>query len=247
MSLQTSYAGSIKDYISGIEAIERSRIGFQGQNAGSSTPDNGLLLSLAHLDVNLAVTTAGLSAGKFVDGCGISSESPRQNDAMSPFSISIKPFGAFNSDVVWCSAAVVIEDPIMRSLSEALEAIEAANGNHSGVCADALRLAIVARHFSRQTAPSAPLPSVSEQSSNRRAKSLQKWRLKRVLEYVDNNLAEKITLQELATIAGLSRMHFAAQFRAATGLRPHQHILKQRIERSKELLKKLRNRSSRLR
>jgi AraC-like DNA-binding protein len=31
-------------------------------------------------------------------------------------------------------------------------------------------------------------------------------------------------------------MHFAAQFKAATGIRPHEYLLRRRIERAKELL-----------
>ncbi len=31
-------------------------------------------------------------------------------------------------------------------------------------------------------------------------------------------------------------MHFAAQFRVATGLRPHEYLLQRRIERAQELL-----------
>ncbi|MEW6148553.1 MAG: helix-turn-helix transcriptional regulator, partial [Pseudomonadota bacterium] len=46
-----------------------------------------------------------------------------------------------------------------------------------------------------------------------------------------------ITLEHLAAVAGLSRMHFAAQFRAAVGMRPHEYLLKCRIERAQELLK----------
>jgi AraC family transcriptional regulator len=37
-------------------------------------------------------------------------------------------------------------------------------------------------------------------------------------------------------VAGLSRMHFAAQFRAATGYRPHEYLLYQRIESAKSML-----------
>jgi AraC-like DNA-binding protein len=57
------------------------------------------------------------------------------------------------------------------------------------------------------------------------------------LQYIDDHLAAKITLQDLATVAGLSRMHFAAQFRTAVGMRPHEYLLKRRIERAEELLK----------
>jgi len=68
-------------------------------------------------------------------------------------------------------------------------------------------------------------------------RALQKWRLKRVVEYVDNRLSGKITLMDLAAIAGLSRMHFASQFRAATGFRPHEYLLRRRIQRAEELLR----------
>jgi AraC family transcriptional regulator len=71
----------------------------------------------------------------------------------------------------------------------------------------------------------------------RQIRALQKWRLKRVTEYVDNHLSDKIRLLDLAAVAGLSRMHFASQFRVATGLRPHEFLLRRRIRRSEELLR----------
>jgi len=66
---------------------------------------------------------------------------------------------------------------------------------------------------------------------------LLRWRLRRVLEYVEANLSEPISLPNLAAAAGLSRMHFAAQFRTATGSRPHDFVMRRRIERSQELLR----------
>jgi transcriptional regulator GlxA family with amidase domain len=41
-----------------------------------------------------------------------------------------------------------------------------------------------------------------------------------VLQYVDDHLTAKLTLRHLAKVAGPSRMHFAAQFRAALARRP---------------------------
>jgi AraC-like DNA-binding protein len=43
-------------------------------------------------------------------------------------------------------------------------------------------------------------------------------------------------LSDLAAFAGLSRMYFAAQFRAATGVRPHEYLLRRRVERAQDLL-----------
>nr|WP_245502473.1 AraC family transcriptional regulator [Bradyrhizobium betae] len=65
---------------------------------------------------------------------------------------------------------------------------------------------------------------------------LPKWRLRRVEEYVKAHFDRGIGLSDLANIAGLSRMHFAAQFRIATGYRPHEYLQHQRIEHAKSLL-----------
>ena len=65
---------------------------------------------------------------------------------------------------------------------------------------------------------------------------LTKWRLKRVLTYIDEHICESIALATLAQVAGLSRMYFAAQFRATTGCRPHECILRRRIKRAQQLL-----------
>jgi AraC-like DNA-binding protein len=74
-------------------------------------------------------------------------------------------------------------------------------------------------------------------STKRYSTGLQKWRLKRVIDYVDTRLAETVTLASMAKVAGLTRMHFARQFKAATGIRPHEYVLRRRIERAKELLR----------
>jgi AraC family transcriptional regulator len=80
---------------------------------------------------------------------------------------------------------------------------------------------------------------VGLQPSRTKVSALSKWRLKRVQEYVDAHIDEALHLPDLAAAAGLSRMHFAAQFRAATGYRPHEYLLHQRVERAKAMLSSL--------
>ena len=76
----------------------------------------------------------------------------------------------------------------------------------------------------------------SEDSDGRAKGALPRWRLKRVLEHVNLNISERIGLADLAGVAGLSPMHFAAQFRVATGMRPHDFLLTCRIDAAQELL-----------
>ncbi len=69
-----------------------------------------------------------------------------------------------------------------------------------------------------------------------RVRALPTWRMRRVQQLIDQDIAEPLSLSRLARAAGLSAMHFAAQFRAATGVRPHEYLLGQRIARAKALM-----------
>lgn len=69
-----------------------------------------------------------------------------------------------------------------------------------------------------------------------RHSALAPWRLKRVIDYIESNLSKSICLSELSCLAGLSRMHFAAQFKVATGLSPHSYVMKRRIVSAQALL-----------
>ena len=61
--------------------------------------------------------------------------------------------------------------------------------------------------------------------------------LQRVLDYIDAHLGEPISLQSLAEEAGLSRFHFAKQFKRRMGEAPYQYVIRVRIEEAKRLLR----------
>jgi AraC-like DNA-binding protein len=95
---------------------------------------------------------------------------------------------------------------------------------------DADHLAVIMRWLGER------LSAHSDASRKLTSGGLTKWRLKRVLSYIDQHICEPITLATLAEVAGLSRMYFAAQFRAATGCRPHECVLRKRIQRAQQML-----------
>src|SRR5579862_9384658 len=62
-------------------------------------------------------------------------------------------------------------------------------------------------------------------------------RLRRIKELVLMKMEEDLSLDEMAQSVGLSTAHFARMFRKSTGETPHQFVLRQRLERAKEMLR----------
>lgn len=125
----------------------------------------------------------------------------------------------------------MIVDPLIERLALAFIHAEDLNDRFCRSYADGIGLAIVARLFGKN------LDQRSDED-NSRVPPLAKWRLRRAIDFIDAHLGDSIGLADIAASAGLSRMHFAAQFRTATGLRPHEYLLRQRIDRAQQLLSK---------
>ena len=66
--------------------------------------------------------------------------------------------------------------------------------------------------------------------------ALPRGRLRAVVEFIEEHLDSSPTLEQMAAVVRLSPYHFARQFKAATGLPPHQYVILRRVERSKLLL-----------
>jgi AraC family transcriptional regulator len=67
---------------------------------------------------------------------------------------------------------------------------------------------------------------------------LPRRKLHTIIEYIMENLGgSSPTLEQMASIADLSPYHFARQFKAATGLAPHQYVIARRVERAQQLLR----------
>jgi AraC-like DNA-binding protein len=113
-----------------------------------------------------------------------------------------------------------VVDSLMKVLSTATQATAPCVEEHV-VTAVMQRAAVLAMRGSAEPSIAGGLPS---------------WRLRRVVQFVNERLDSDVSLADMADAAGLSPMHFAALFKAATGLRPHHYLLAQRIEKAKQLL-----------
>jgi AraC family transcriptional regulator len=62
------------------------------------------------------------------------------------------------------------------------------------------------------------------------------WRQKTVAQYIDEHLADDLSLLELAKLVGLSPFHFSRAFKQTFGTPPHRYLATRRVERAKALL-----------
>jgi len=66
--------------------------------------------------------------------------------------------------------------------------------------------------------------------------TLSGHRLKQVLSFIEDQLAEDLSLDQIASVAGLSPSHLKTLFRQAMGVPVHQYVIQRRIEHARLLL-----------
>lgn len=123
-----------------------------------------------------------------------------------------------------------IQDGLIYQISLTLQSELRSQGCGSRLYADALAntLAIhLLRHYSTQNHRTLDCNG-----------GLAQHKLKLVTDYISNYLERELSLKELAAIAQMSQYHFCRAFKQATGFSPHQYLIRQRVERAKQLLKK---------
>jgi AraC family transcriptional regulator len=96
--------------------------------------------------------------------------------------------------------------------------------------AEALSLVLMHEIMRLERAPSAaPTPLRG---------GLPVWQQKRVVEFIEEHLAEEISLAALAELADLSLYHFARAFTQSFGVPPHRYHMARRMDRARSLLQR---------
>jgi len=68
------------------------------------------------------------------------------------------------------------------------------------------------------------------------APGLHGRRLKQVLAFIEEQLAEDLSIGRIAAIAGISASHFKTQFRRSVGVPIHRYVIERRVEHARRLL-----------
>jgi AraC-like DNA-binding protein len=129
---------------------------------------------------------------------------------------------SINPDVVELRDLPSTDDIGLSRLAQTYEAISANGISVTQLYFDTIREAmferIVRRHASRTIRPA---PEV-----------LVPAKVRRVIDYIEANLACDLQLVELSAVAGISRWHFARAFRHTVGMAPHTFVLQRRLARA---------------
>jgi AraC family transcriptional regulator len=121
-----------------------------------------------------------------------------------------------------------IRDPQLEHICLALKAEHDAGYPSGRLYGDALATGLAARLLGKY---SAHAPAAAYHNSN-----LPAYKLRRVTEYINDNLTENLTLAELAAVAGMNPHSFSRAFKQTTGTPPHRYVSNCRVERAKTLL-----------
>jgi AraC family transcriptional regulator len=141
------------------------------------------------------------------------------------------------SEIYGCDSSVAelvprfaILDPLLEQLAiaitNALRDGNAEDGLYIDTIAQMMAVHLARTHSSRSR-PVRILP----------ARPLAGWKMRRVIEFIEDNLEGDLSLQAMAAEVDISPLYLARAFKAAVGQSPHQYVLARRIERAKELLR----------
>lgn len=82
----------------------------------------------------------------------------------------------------------------------------------------------------------APRAAELPASSRRHRGGLAPFQARRLVEHIDAHLAERITLYQLARMAGLSTGHFSRAFKQTFGVPTHAYLIRRRVERAQSVM-----------
>jgi AraC family transcriptional regulator len=123
---------------------------------------------------------------------------------------------------------VIFQDPTILHVAQLLKTEVLSGGLAGNLYVESLRnllaVHLLRNHISGITEPKAEIVY------------LEGLRLKQLKDYIEDRLAEDLTIATLAALIPMSQFHFARAFKAAVGEPPHRYIMQRRMERAKVLL-----------
>lgn len=133
------------------------------------------------------------------------------------------------SDNVGFRAALSVNDPQLRALTEALIAEAEAGGPNGSLFVDSLTTALAVHYVTGYA-------DIPDKRSGKESGRLSADHLSRIVDYMEGHLGANLTLGDLADEIGMSKYYFSRVFKEKTGSTPYQFFLTRRLERARRML-----------
>ena len=123
---------------------------------------------------------------------------------------------------------VIFSDPTILHIAHLFKAEVLNDGLAGKLYIESLRN-LLAVHLLRNYNQAVVKPALEK-------RALDAYKLNKVKDFIEERLAEDLSIADLAAVVHMSQFHFARTFKAATGTSPHRYLTQRRIERAKVLL-----------
>lgn len=134
----------------------------------------------------------------------------------------------FKIERVSIAPSLLTYDPLLHHLALRLQATLESENVAQQLSAQSLANELVSPFLRRY--------GMTQHSPGEATCRLSPYKLRRTITYIKDHLEEDLSLVTLAGIGETSPAHFARLFKHATGVAPHQYVLRCRIECAKQLL-----------
>jgi AraC family transcriptional regulator len=122
-----------------------------------------------------------------------------------------------------------VHDPLISQLVSTI-ANEVAGGLFGNILVDALNTALAVQITRICGDPAVIMLAPSN--------GLSRERLKRVYDYIEGRIDQRLSLTDLAAVSSLSPYHFSRSFKQTVGIGPQRYITQRRLERAKTLMRR---------
>jgi AraC family transcriptional regulator len=122
-----------------------------------------------------------------------------------------------------------IFDPLLEQLAVAVVSALRDGSVQDGLYVDTLAQ-MMAVHLARYHS------SRSRSVNTAVTKPICSWKMKRLIDFIEENLDRDLSLEVMAADAEVSPLYLPRAFKAAVGQSPHQYVLQRRIQKARSLL-----------
>jgi len=123
---------------------------------------------------------------------------------------------------------VIFPDPTILHIAQLLKSEVNSGGLAGKLYTESLRN-LLAVHLLRNYTGAVEKPTLDDSP-------LDALKLNQVKDFIEERLAEDLSIADMAAVVHMSQFHFARAFKTATGQSPHRYLTQRRMEQAKVLL-----------